>query len=48
MTNIDHDAYRRQRESERAWLGRPLTIGTALALLATNLFVTLAIVLYLA
>ena len=48
MTSIERDGYRRQRESERAWLGKPLTTGVAIALLATNLFVTLLIVLYLA
>ena len=48
MTSIDRDGYRRQRESERAWLGTPLTTGVAIALLATNLLVTLLIVLYLA
>ena len=48
MTSSDADGYRRQRQSERAWLGKPLTTGVAIALLATNLLVTLLIVLYLA
>ncbi len=47
MTSTDRDGYRRQRESERAWLGKPLTTGVAIALLATNLLVTLLIVVYL-
>jgi hypothetical protein len=45
MTSIDRDGYRRQRQSERAWLGEPLATGVAIALLATNLLVTLLIVL---
>ena len=48
MTSTDRDGYQRQRESERAWLGKPLTTGVAIALLATNLLVTVLIVLYLA
>ena len=48
MTSTDRDGYRRQREAERAWLGKPLTTGVAIALLATNLLVTVLIVLYLA
>jgi hypothetical protein len=44
MTSTDKDGYRRQRESERAWLAKPLTIGGAIALLVTNVFVTLVIV----
>lgn len=48
MSSIDKDGYKRQRESERAWLGKPLTTGVAIALLATNVLATLVIVLYLA
>lgn len=48
MTSTDRDGYQRQREAERAWLGKPLTTGVAIALLATNLLVTVLIVLYLA
>jgi hypothetical protein len=44
----DDDARRLQRESERAWLGKPLTTGVAIALLGANLVVMLAIALYLA
>ncbi len=48
MTSTDKDGYRRQRESERAWLGKPLTTGVAIALLTTNLLVTVLIVGFLA
>ena len=48
MTNIDRDGYQRQRESERAWLRKPLTTGTAIALLGVNVLVLLLIALYLA
>ena len=47
MTNIDRDGYQRQRESERAWLRKPLTTGTAIALLGVNVLVLLLIALYL-
>ena len=48
MTSIDKGGYKRQRESERAWLRKPLTTGTALALLGANVLVMLLIALYLA
>jgi len=48
MTSIDRDGYKRQRESERAWLRKPLTTGTAIALLGANVLVMLLIALYLA
>ena len=48
MTSIDRDGYKRQRESERAWLRKPLTTGTAVALLGANVLVMLLIALYLA
>ena len=47
MTSIDKDGYQRQRESERAWLNRPLTTGTAIVLLGANVLVMLLIALYL-
>ncbi len=44
MTSTDTEGYRRQRESEKDWLSKPLTTGVAIALLATNLLVTVLIV----
>ncbi len=48
MTSIDKDGYRRQRESERAWLRKPVSTGTAIALLGANVLVMLLVTLYLA
>ena len=48
MTSADKDGYKRQAESERAWLRKPLTTGAAIALLGANVLVLFLIALYLA
>lgn len=48
MASTDKESYRRQREAERAWLSKPVSTGVAIALLATNLILTLLIVLWVA
>jgi hypothetical protein len=48
MTSTDKNGYKRQRQSERAWLGKPLTTGVAIALSATNILATMLIVALLA
>ena len=48
MTSIDKDGYKRQGESERAWLRKPVSTGTAIALLGANVLVMVLVTLYLA
>lgn len=48
MSNIENADRKHQRESERAWLGQPLTTGVTMALLGANLVVMLAVALYIA
>jgi hypothetical protein len=48
MSNTEKDDVVYVRESGREWLAKPLTTGTAVALLGANIVVMLLLTLYLA
>ena len=48
MSEFEKDEVVYVRESGREWLGKPLTTGTAIALVVANVVVMLLIALYIA